>query len=133
MLFGHLVSGNLQLGIGNRQLVIGNWYFALVICILAAVNQQEKGQCNMQKDHMPMQSVCTVYFVLTDWRVLTDWSILTEWSILTDWSFFKGQSVLIDSSFSITKCLDRLEILGRTKKKHLKKFEKDVWKSFKIY
>ena len=67
MLFGHLVCGNLQLVIGNRQLVIGNMQIVignrqLVFCI----KHLQIGSCQQEKGHMHMQSVYTVYFVLTD-------------------------------------------------------------------
>ena len=60
ILFGHLVCGNLQLVIGNMQIVIGNRQ--LVFCI----KHLQIGSSQQEKGHMHMQSVYTVYFVLTD-------------------------------------------------------------------
>ena len=69
----YLVIGNLQSVIGNRQLVIGNRQLVignrqLVFCI----KHLQIGSCRQEKGHMHMQSVCTVYFVLTNWNILTD-------------------------------------------------------------
>ena len=64
-----LVICNRQLVIGNRQLVIGNRQ--LVFCI----KHLQIGSCQQEKGHMHMQSVYTVYFVLTDWSVLKDWRV----------------------------------------------------------
>ena len=70
------------------------WTLPLGICILAAVNQQEKGHMQFAKVHMPMH--VPMYFVLRNWSVLTDKSVLTDWSILTDWSFLTDWSLLTD-------------------------------------
>ena len=55
MLFGHLVSD-------NWHLAIGNCHFALSICKLAEVNQQEKG--HMQYAKRPYAYAKCLYSVL---------------------------------------------------------------------